>query len=48
MNMSVAQRALYMHVVENLCAGMRQLGILPEYLSYPFVVTRYNGLECGM
>ena len=37
-----------MQVVEDLCAGLRQLGIQPETLSYPFVVTRYNGLECGM
>ena len=48
MKLSVAQRDHDMQVVEDLCAGLRQLGIQPETLSYPFVVTRYNGLECGM
>ena len=48
MKLSVAQRGHDMQVVEDLCAGLRQLGIQPETLSYPFVVTRYNGLECGM
>ena len=48
MKLSVAQRDHDMQVVEDLCTGLRQLGIQPETLSYPFVVTRYNGLECGM
>ena len=47
MKLSVAQRDHDMQVVEDLCASLQRLGINRRRRSaYPFVVTRYNGLEC--
>ncbi len=47
MKLSVAQRDHDMEVVETLCAGLHEIGVDTESMSYPFRVTQYNGLECG-
>ena len=47
MKLSVAQRDHDMEVVEMLCAGLREIGVDATSKSFPFRVTRYNGLECG-
>ncbi|MDO5142576.1 MAG: hypothetical protein Q4D31_06115 [Eubacteriales bacterium] len=47
MKLSVAQRDHDMQVVDQLVAGLREIGIETRTNSYPFVVTQYNGLACG-
>ena len=47
MKLSVAQRDHDMEVVEMLCEGLYEIGVETETMSYPFRITRYNGLECG-
>ena len=47
MKLSVAQRDHDMEVVEMLCEGLHEIGVETENMSYPFRITRYNGLECG-
>ena len=47
MKLSVAQRDHDMEVVEMLCEGLHEIGVETETMSYPFRITRYNGLECG-
>ena len=46
MKLSVAQRDHDMQVVGDLMSGLHEVGIEPELRSYPFVVTRYDGMEC--
>ena len=47
MKLSVAQRGDDMQVVDNLAAGLREIGVEVKMEQYPFRVTKYNGLECG-
>ena len=47
MKLSVAQRDHDMQVVEDLTAGLQEIGVQAQTMSYPFRMTRYNGLECG-
>ena len=47
MKLSIAQRDHDMQVVESLVAGLHEIGVETEEHSYPFRVTRYNGLECA-
>lgn len=47
MKLSIAQRDHDMQVVEAVAAGLRELGVEAQTHSYPFRVTRYNGLACG-
>nr|WP_297172100.1 hypothetical protein [uncultured Agathobaculum sp.] len=47
MKLSVAQRDHDMQVVAGLCEGLHAIGVQAESKSYPFRVTRYNGLVCG-
>ena len=47
MKLSVAQRDHDMQVVESLVAGLREIGVEAKTETYPFRVTKYNGLECA-
>ena len=47
MKLSVAQRDHDMQVVEDLTVGLQEIGVQAQTMSYPFRMTRYNGLECG-
>ena len=47
MKLSVAQRDHDMQVVESLVAGLREIGVDAKTETYPFRVTKYNGLECA-
>lgn len=47
MKLSVAQRDHDMQVVESLAAGLREIGVEAKTETYPFRVTKYNGLECA-
>ena len=47
MKLSVAQRDHDMQVVEDLTVVLQEIGVQAQTMSYPFRMTRYNGLECG-
>lgn len=46
MKLSVAQRDHDMQVVNDLSIGLQEIGVPTDTTSYPFAVTRYNGMEC--
>ena len=46
MKLSVAQRDSNMQIVGDLMSGLHEIGVEAESRSYPFVVTRYDGMAC--
>lgn len=46
MKLSVAQRDSDMQIVGDLMSSLHEIGVEAESRSYPFVVTRYDGMAC--
>lgn len=47
MKLSVAQRDHDLTVVSGLARGLGEIGVHAETRSYPFAVTRYDGMQCA-